>query len=123
MTLRVDNRSHPRLHVEWPVVVVSSEGSREAVTENISLDGAFIRFRERPDLGDNFKMIIKPSGEKYIAVTAVKVWSANFNINGKITFSAMGVRFSSISDTDRAYISLVLSDYLEPEQNDPSGGH
>ena len=122
MSLRVNDRMHPRVHVKWPVVVVSSEGSRDAITENVSLDGAFIRFGEKPYLGDDFRMILKPTSEKNIPVTAERVWSANFNINGKTTFSAMGVRFSRISDTDREYISLLVSDYLEPDQKSESGG-
>ncbi|UCG10947.1 MAG: PilZ domain-containing protein [Deltaproteobacteria bacterium] len=104
-------RRHPRIPVNWPVVVQTPQGSMEAKTRNISPDGAFIEYSDRPELEKSFQIVFKPSDRQPILVTGEKVWSGSFNIDGKTVFSGMGVRFAAISSEDRELIASLVNDY------------
>lgn len=107
-----ERRRHPRIHVNWPVVVQSSRGFIEAETRDISVGGVFIEYAEKPDLGENFQVVLKPSRERSISVTGKKAWFGNININGKTTYSGMGVQFTDISPEDRRFISALVEKEL-----------
>jgi len=47
-----------------------------------------------------------------LKLTAEKVWSANFNLDGKTFFSGVGVRFTEVSADDHEIIKSAVSHHL-----------
>ena len=111
--MATERRRHPRIHVNWPVVVQTPQGLIEGQTRDISIGGVFIEYEEKPDLSENFQVVLKPSRERSISVTGKKAWCGNININGKITYSGMGVRFTEISPEDRQFIFTMVEKRLQ----------
>ena len=107
-----EKRCRPRIPVDWSVVVQTPQGSIEGEAKDISVGGAFIRYSEEADLNSELRIVLKPSQQKSISLTARKVWASNFNIDGKAVFSGVGVRFTDISPEDREFISSLVSSYL-----------
>ena len=113
MASNAERRHHPRILVNWPVVVRPPQDfSMEAETRDISIDGVFIQCPEVPQFSGSFQLILKPSVRQSIPVTAEKVWSGNINIDGKKTYSGMGVRFTEISAAGRKLISALIDQKL-----------
>ena len=90
--------------MKWPVHVACTNGDKEGEVQNLSIDGAFLQFSDRPNLNNNFKIVLKPSEHQLIPITAEKIWAANFNIDGKRVFSGVGVRFTEICEADREFL-------------------
>ncbi len=111
MALGVEKRLHPRIPVNWPAVVVTANGSIEGEVRDISVGGAFIQYSEEGDLNGDLQIVLKPSEQRSIPVTGRKVWSGNFNFDGKIVYSEVGVHFTDISPEDGEYIASLASGY------------
>ena len=103
-----DRRRFPRVQVTWPVVMKTRRGSIEAKTRDIGTGGAFIETSERPDLDEGFQVILKPSDGKPISVTAEKAWCGNISLNGKETYSGIGIKFVQLSPGDKQLISELV---------------
>jgi hypothetical protein len=103
----IERRLYPRILVKWPAVVETLHGFIQGVTKDISVDGVFIQCSEEPELGEYFQILLKPTVEKSISVTARHVWSGTFKI-GKNDVFGMGVQFTSISTKDRQFISTLV---------------
>jgi hypothetical protein len=110
MSLGIEKRLHPRIPVNWPVVILTPKGAISGETRNISVGGAFIQYSEEADLNGELQIVFENSEQRSISVTAREAWSGNFNIDGKSVFSAVGVRFTEISFEDREFISSLDKD-------------
>jgi len=108
-----ERRRHRRVRVTLPVVVQTPRGFMEGETRDISEGGVFVEYSEQPELGQTFQVIIKFSRDRSISVTGKKAWCGNIHINGKTTYSGMGVRFIEISPEDRQLISALVEKKLE----------
>ena len=109
MVSKIERRLHPRILVNWPVVVRTSQDLYlEGEARDISVDGVFIQCQEVPDLAEDFQIILKPTARQSILVTGEKVWAGNINIDGKTTYSGMGVHFTRISPDDLHFISTLV---------------
>ena len=105
--MTIERRLHPRILVNWPVILATLRGSVEGETKDISVDGLFVFCSDEPELTENFQITLKPSGHREISVTAEKAWSGSFNIGSRTLFG-MGVRFIEISPEDRQFISTLV---------------
>jgi uncharacterized heparinase superfamily protein len=94
-------------------VVETAQGAIEGAAKDISVDGAFIQYSEEAELNSVLRIVLKPPDQRSISLTGRKVWSGNFNIDGKAVFSGVGVRFTDISSEDREFLSTLVSDYLK----------
>jgi hypothetical protein len=62
-----------------------------------------------PDLDDKFVLVTQADDGMVLKLTAEKVWSANFNLDGKTVFSGVGVRFTEVSEDDHQIIKSAVS--------------
>lgn len=109
MVSKIERRLYPRILVSWPVVVrTPHDFSIKGEARDISVDGVFIQCPEVDEIDEKFQIILKPSKRLSILVTGEKVWSGNINIDGKTTYSGMGVHFTEISPDDRKFISALV---------------
>ena len=105
--MKVERRLHPRILVDWPVVVTTLRSAADGETKDISVDGAFIFCLEEVELAADFPIVLKPREHFQISVTAEKVWSGSFRVGNKMLFG-MGIRFIEISAKDRGFISTLV---------------
>ncbi|HYA02426.1 MAG TPA: PilZ domain-containing protein [Syntrophobacteria bacterium] len=112
MSRRLEHRKHPRVTIEWPAVLMTRDGQREGTIRNISLGGALIACVEMPALDDRFILVAESDGGVVLKLTAEKVWSANFNLDGKTVFSGVGVRFTEVSEDDHQIIKSAVSQHV-----------
>ena len=72
----IERRRHPRIPVDWPVVLMTPQGAIKGKTANISISGlALFLFSEMPEIGDEFQITLKSSEDHQMSVTCEKVWS------------------------------------------------
>jgi len=105
--MSIERRLHPRILVNWPATLHNVQGSIEGETKDISVDGVFIFLSEKPKVGVNFPILIKPSDGRSISVVGKKVWSSTFSIDNRPVFG-MGVRFIHLSPEDQQYIASLV---------------
>ena len=103
----IETRFLPRILVNWYAFLKTFQGSITGKTKDISVDGACILSPMELELGENFKIVLKPPGGKFIPVIAKLLWSDNLDIDDKAVFG-MGIRFVAISPEDRQYIATVV---------------
>lgn len=103
-----ENRRHPRAKVKWPVVMTTPNGLVDGQARNISLGGVCIRCPGKPDLEDNFRLVITTK-DRLILVNAEVIWSNGHRSHGKTNSHGMGIRFTKISSDDRSFIRGVIS--------------
>jgi hypothetical protein len=109
MASKGERRLHPRILINWPVVVrPPRDSSIEGETRDISVDGVFIQCSELFEFDKDFQIILKPTERRSILVSGEKVWSGNINIDGKQTYSGMGIRITKISPEDQQFISALV---------------
>jgi hypothetical protein len=90
--------------------MTTSNGLIDGQTHNVSLGGAFIRCPEKPDLEDNFRLVMSTK-DRLVLVNAEIVWSNGRKSEGKSTYHEMGIRFTKISSNDRSFLSGVISNH------------
>ena len=105
--MSIERRLHPRILMNWPATLHNVQGSIEGETKDISVDGVFIFLSEKPKVGVNFPILLKPSDGRSISVVGKKVWSSTFSIDNRPVFG-MGVQFMLISPEDRRFISTLV---------------
>ena len=110
MSLGIERRLHPRIPVNWSVVILTPRGAITGEARNISVGGACIEYSEEADLNGELHIVFEHSEQRSISVNGRKAWAGNFNIDGKSVFSGVGVRFTEISREDRELISSLDKD-------------
>ena len=109
----IETRFHPRILVDWYAFIKTFQGSISGKTKDISFDGVCIYSSMEPELGESFKIVLKPPGAKSIPVIAKLVWSDNLDMDNQAVFG-MGIRFMAIAPEDRQYIATLV----EQEKSD-----
>jgi hypothetical protein len=107
-----ENRIHSRVEVECPVTMITPNGPVPAITQNISLSGAAIRFAEPPPLvASPIRFVFKPKMGHFLVAIAEIVWSNN-SIDHQPSVHRMGVRFIHLFEG----ASLTLKSLIEDHQ-------
>ena len=90
----------------------TSKGTILGETRNISTGGAFICCEARPESGERCRLFIMTPGRQPLDVPIEIIWSNPYGSPVDVTPHGIGVKFTSISDLDRHFISKLVSDYL-----------
>jgi len=107
-----ENRIHARANVECPVTMITPNGPVPAITQNISLSGAAIRFAEPPPLVDSpIRFVFKPKIGHFLVAIAEIVWSDN-STDHESSAHRMGVRFIHLFEG----ASLTLKNLIDDNQ-------
>jgi len=104
----IETRLHPRIHVNWPTVIETRQGSITGKTSDISVDGVFILSSAETELDQRISILLEPPGARSIRVIGKMVWSDNFDLDDKTVFG-MAIRFIAISPEDQQYIATVVA--------------
>ena len=116
MAHEIERRHHPRIEVNWPVIVITPQRYIGGEAKNISIDGAFIHCLTDPGQSKPFRMAIKaPSREEFLLVNAESVWSDVRDYIDDFGFSGVGVRFTGFMGDSRQFLSSLIAGHLKSE--------
>jgi len=117
-----ERRKVPRINVNWPITIITGQGTIEGETRNITPSGVFIHCKTKLPEGELYQMIIKLPNGKQIIVKGQMMWS---NLNGREETGAlvnMGFSFIKISDQDQSALKTVISFFGEGGEHKSRGG-
>ena len=111
MNTGIERRRHPRIPLNWPVILMTPQGPIKGETSNVSVGGlALILFLEKPKVGTEFQITLKSSEDHEMPVTCEKVWSGRI-ISDESIYHGIGVRFIKISSSDQDIIASLVAEY------------
>jgi Tfp pilus assembly protein PilZ len=114
-TAGIERRQHPRVVVNWPVIMKSTQGFMAGETKDVSNGGAFISCREPLKPKEVFELAISVSLlHPRVKAIAEVIWSNPSRHNDEPESRGMGVRFIKIADKDLELISALVSNHLKP---------
>jgi hypothetical protein len=106
-----ENRIHSRAEVECPVTMITPSGPVPAITQNISLSGAAIRFAEPPPLvASPVRFVFKPGVGHFLVAIAEIVWSSNSE-DHEPNVHRMGVRFIHLFEGASLTLKSLIDDH------------
>ena len=117
-----ERRKAPRISVNWPITVITSQGTIEGESRNITPSGVFIHCKTKLPEDEVYQIIIKLPDGKQIIVKGQMMWS---NLNGRENTGPlvnMGFSFIKISDQDQKILRTVISLFAEGGERKPKGG-
>ena len=117
-----ERRKAPRISVSWPITVITSEGTIEGESRNITPSGVFIHCKTKLPEDEVYQIIIKLPNGKQIIVKGQMMWS---NLNGRENTGPlvnMGFSFIKISDQDQKVLRTVISLFGEGGEQKPIRG-
>jgi hypothetical protein len=108
--------------VNWPITIITSRGTIEGESRNITPSGIFIHCKKKLPENEVCQMIIKLPNGKQIIVKGQLTWS---NLNGREDTGSlvdMGFSFIKMSDQDQTVLRTVISVFGEGGEGKPKGG-
>lgn len=114
-----ENRIHSRTEVECPVTMITPNVPVPAITQDISLSGAAIRFAEPPPLvASPVRFVFKPKIGHFLVAIAEIVWSSNSK-DHQPNVHRMGVRFIHLFEGDSLSLKGLIDDYRKSQTLSP----
>lgn len=116
-----EKRKAPRINVNWPITIITSQGTIEGESRNITPSGIFIHCKKKLPEDEVYQMIIKLPNGKQIIVRGQMMWS---NLNGRDDTGSlvdMGFSFIKMSDEDQKVLRTVISFFGKGEERKPKG--
>jgi hypothetical protein len=117
-----ERRKAPRINVNWPISIITSQGIIEGESRNITPSGVFIHCKTKLPEDEVYQMIIKLPNGKQIVVRGQMMWS---NLNGREDTGAlvdMGFSFIKMSEQDQKVLKTVISLFGEGGERKPKRG-
>jgi hypothetical protein len=116
--IQKERRQHPRVRVEWPVVIQRKDRASAGVATNISATGALIRTDKPPLPDESLQLfIIAPEREAFRIRSAVS-WSQLDFCQNDFYPSGVGIRFTGVSRSDREFLTSWIESQLEISTNE-----
>ena len=115
-----EKRNHPRAQITLPIVLDAPQQLMTGETVNISVDGVFISCKEPLKKKQIFNLAIidVPLLHCRLVATARVIWSNVHPPTVGILPRGMGVQFIRISEEDRQYLSVAVSEHLRFENQE-----
>jgi hypothetical protein len=87
------------------------------MTMDVSAGGAFICCRESLRVKERYFMAFHnvPLVDRPLLVDVEVIWSDIYCMDNELMSHGAGVRFSRIAHEDREFITILVSDHLEPK--------
>lgn len=110
MSVGTERRRHPRIAVNWPIIVVTPQLYLGGEAVNISIGGANIRCSTDPERTGPLRMAFQiPAQEEFLQVTGVVVWTNSYEQVDDFHSWETGVRFTSFIGESRKHLIEVIS--------------
>lgn len=117
-----EKRKAPRINVNWPITIITSQGMIEGESRNITPSGVFIHCKKKLPEDEVYQLILKLPNGKQIVVRGQMMWS---NLNGREDTGAlvdMGFSFIKMSEQDQKVLRTVISLFGEGGERKPKRG-
>ena len=111
--IQKERRRHPRVRIDWPVVIQRKDRATAGVATDISATGALIRTDKPPLPQESLQLFILAPEREAIKVKSAVIWSqVDFCQNDSYP-SGVGIRFIGVSKPDRAFLTSWIESQLE----------
>ena len=104
-----EKRSHSRVEVSWPVVLLTSHGATVAETKNIGASGAFILCRAHLRPKEKLRVFVMAPDRKSLNISGEVAWSNPLSSEEDSPPCGVGIRFTSIAPADRQYLRDIIA--------------
>jgi hypothetical protein len=105
-----EKRKLPRIEVRWPVTLMTENGAVEGEARNITIEGVFIHCKERLNVNETFRLLIKPAGEE-IEIMGKLIWSNLDSAADREILPGMGFCFVKVNQEDRERLREAIEKY------------
>ena len=106
-----EKRLTSRAEVKWPVVLLTSLGATVAETKNIGASGAFILCRAQLRPKEKVKVFVMAPNRNSLNISGEVAWSNPLCTEDDSPPCGVGIRFTSISQTDRQYLRDLIAEH------------
>jgi hypothetical protein len=117
-----ERRNMPRINVNWPVTIITSQGTIEGESRNITASGVFIHCKKKLPEDEVYQMIIRLPNEKQIIVKGRMMWSNLSSREDTGVLMDMGFSFIKMSEEDQQILRTVISLFGERAEWKPKHG-
>jgi hypothetical protein len=116
MTNQRERRRHPRVVVDWPVVIITKHGATVGNARNISARGALIRSEAPLCPNDRSRLFLVPPDRLAFRVSFEVAWMGPEDSPRRASDYSMGVRFIRMSRGDGDYVLNFVRHHLRSHQ-------
>jgi hypothetical protein len=118
--IRKERRRHPRVRIDWPVVIQRKDRATAGVATDISATGALIRTDKAPVPQESLQLFILVPEREAIKVKSAVSWSQVDFCQNDFYPSGVGIRFTGVSKPDRAFLADWIKSRLEAGTDETS---
>jgi PilZ domain len=117
MTSRTERRRHPRVPVDWPVVIRMKDRTAVGEARNVSVRGALIQTERILHPKEKFRAFMVPPNRQAFRVTCEVAWVKAKASGRRISTYIIGIRFTRVMKGDGQFLfNLVRTQLtLHPE--------
>jgi hypothetical protein len=112
MTNQEERRRHPRVAVDWPVVIMTDRGAAVGSAANISARGALIRSEEPFRPKERSRLFLVPPDRLAFRVSFEVAWLAPEGSAQRASDCSMGVRFLRMARDDGEFVVNFVQHHL-----------
>jgi PilZ domain len=120
LPMRKERRRHPRVRIDWPVVIQREDRATAGVATDISASGLLIRTDKPPLPQERLQLFILVPEREAIKVKSAVSWSQADFCQNDFYPSGVGVRFTRVSRPDRAFLTDWIHGRLDASVDDTS---
>jgi hypothetical protein len=117
MRMHKERRRHPRVHIDWPVVIQRRDRTSAAVAADISVRGALIRTHKPLILKERFQLFLLVPDREAIRLKSAVIWSHGDCYERDILPCGVGIRFTGVSKPDREFLTSWIKSQLGVASN------
>jgi hypothetical protein len=112
MATHQERRRHPRVHIDWPVVIQRQDRNTEAVAADISVRGALLRTHKALLPKERFALFILAPDREAMKLESAVIWLQVDCSEKDILPCGVGIRFTRVSKPDREFLTSWIETQL-----------
>ena len=116
--IQKERRRHPRVRIDWPVVIQRKDRATVGVATDVSATGALIRTDKPPLPQERLQLYILAPEREAIKVKSAVSWSQVDFCQNDCYPSGVGIRFIGVSKPDREFLTRWIKSQLEAITNE-----
>jgi FHA domain/PilZ domain len=111
----VERRLYYRVKVRWPTTLVTSDGTIDGITRDLSLGGVFFYYSQADPrglplrAGDRVEIVFNIPGDDQIQAKARVAWSDILVVEETSTLMGLGLEFLDVRHEDRDYLLQAIT--------------
>jgi hypothetical protein len=115
MTTTSERRRHPRVPVDWPVIIRMQDRTALGEAKNISARGALIQTERPLHPKEKFRGFMVPANRQAFRVTFEVAWVKARASGRKMCTYIIGIRFTRLLKGDSQFLLTFIRTQLMPQ--------